>query len=516
MATVGDIIRRNARRYPNKEGIVFENVRLTWEEANVRTNKLAHAIIDRGVKKGDRVAILQMNSHHSSELLFGLAKAGILSVSIRYRLSKEEIAYIINDCEANTLVVAEDFIQVVNDLRNQLPHVRRFIGIGDVPDYMEPYEKMIAPYPGEEPDVSVEEEDPFNLIYTTGTTGLPKGVLRDHRSIEVNTFHLLIGCEEIHSDDKFLTAGSFSSLGTLGFYLGFSYLGCTEVILKRFDPLAVLQSIEKEKATLCLLLPTMMTRVVDHPDFGKYDLSSLRLVLYGASPMPLETLKKTMELLPSCGFYQLYGSTETFWGVGLLPKDHVLGEQRLTSAGRELGSTEVNIIDQNGTEVPTGEAGEIIMKGRMVMREYWKLSELTQETLKDGWIYTGDIAKRDKDGYIYIVDRKSDMVISGGYNIYPAEVEGVLCAHPAVSEAAVIGIPDELWGEAVKAIVVLNERMTATEEEIIESCKQNLASYKKPKSVDFTTEPLPKGMTGKLQRKDLREKYWKGYERRVH
>jgi len=351
MSTVGDIVRWNARRYPNKLGIVFEDIRLTWKEVNTRVNKLAHALIDRGMNKGDKVAILKMNSNYYLELIFGLAKTGLLSVPLNYRLSEKELIYIINDSEAKVLVVSQDFFNVVGKIKEQLKGIQRFIGIGkNIPDYMETYEEMIKDYPEEEPDIEVGEEDLFNLIYTSGTTGLPKGVIRDHRSVEVNTFHLLLADREASSQDIILTCFPFSSLGTYGFDLGFSYIGCTQVILKRFDPLSFLQIVEKERITSTVLAPTMINMILSHPDFDKYDLTSLRAIAYGASPMPPELLRKALKLL-SCRFFQLYGSTETFWGTSLSPEDHVLEgdekqQKRLNSAGKELGSTEVKIVDK--------------------------------------------------------------------------------------------------------------------------------------------------------------------------
>jgi acyl-CoA synthetase (AMP-forming)/AMP-acid ligase II len=299
------------------------------------------------------------------------------------------------------------------------------------------------------------------------------------------------------------------------------YRGNTNVAVDRFDPKLILEVIEKERITHVFLVPSMIIFTLEYPDVRKYDLSSLRLIWYGGSPMPVDRIKQAMEVF-GCDLGQGFGMTEIgpCFVSSLSPSDHrelirKNDEEKLSSVGKNYSNTEVKIVDDEDREVPINTVGEICVRGQNVMKGYWKMPEETQEALKGGWFHTGDLGRIDDDGYLYVVDRKKDMIISGAENIYSAEVENVLSSHPAVLEVAVIGVPDEQWGEAVKAIVALREGMTATEEELIEHCKKNLASYKKPKSIEFV-DALPRNVMGKVLKRELREKYWKGYKKRVH
>ena len=510
---VGDIVRRNAKRYPNKEAVVFKDVRLTWSELNSRVNRLAHALMERGAGKGDKVGVLSYNSNQYLEIMFATAKIGALCVPMNYRLTVTDHMHIIKDSGLNVLFVGEEFVDRANELNKETGKVK-VIGIGtDMANYMESYEEMIEGHRTSEPNIVVDDGDLFNLIYTSGTTGLPKGVVRDHRSLEVNTNHVMLIAGDANFNDNHLVSFPLTSAGPYGLVVAYSYLGCTQTIVERVDIPVMLEAVEKEKTTVTVLAPTMISMLLNHPDFVKYDLSSMRLVYYGAAPMPLKLLKETMGKFPRCKFASLYGSTESYWGCSLIPEDHIdvegneKKEARLASVGREIGTTEVLIVDSEAKEVPRGEIGEILFKGKMVMREYVNLPELNNKTFKSGGILTGDIGRMAEDGYLYLLDRKQDMIISGGYNIYPFAVENVIYNHPAVLEAVVIGLPDDKWGEAVKAVVVLKDGMTASEKDIIAFCGTEMPGYMKPKSVDFSEEPLPKNPAGKILRRQVKEKY---------
>jgi long-chain acyl-CoA synthetase len=301
--------------------------------------------------------------------------------------------------------------------------------------------------------------------------------------------------------------------------MAFCLKGAPTVILEEFDPIRIFETIEREKVTVTHLVPTMISSLINHPEIKKYDLSSLRLIMYGSAPISAEVLRQAMETF-KCRFIQCYGATETSGFCGfLLPEDHMLAGsekqlRKIASCGREAIWAELRVVDENGNNVKGDDVGEIIIKGDGVIKEYWKDPDKTKDAIKNGWWYSGDMAKVDEDGYISIVDRKTGMIISGGINIYPREIENVLYSHPTVKEAVVIGVPDREWGESVKAIVQLKEGMTANEQEIIDFCKQQLASYKKPRSVDFVDQ-FPLGIGGKILRRVVREQYWKGKDRKV-
>lgn len=520
----GEIVSRNARRRPDQLGITYKEKHWTWRELDERSNRLANMFLSSGLKKGDRVAILDQNSDTYVEIYFGLSKAGIIAVPINYRLSPSEMTNLITNAEPETMIVGGDYFKLAASLRGHLPSVKRYIGMGatpeaPLPEWMGDYEILLSGYSKDELHVDLHEEDVFSIMYTSGTTGLPKGAMSTHRNYTMNALVVIIA-DQSSREDKNLVISPLYHAGALFYSTAYMYLGCPQVILKQFDPKVVLETIERERITVCLLIPTMLNFVLNHPDFKKFDTSSLRRIFYGGGPMPLPILERAINSLKNCGFTQGYGLTETLETNLLLAEDHVLGgtpkqQERLKSAGRESATYEVKVMDEHGNPVPQGETGEIWVKGPAVIKGFWRNSEETMRTIENGWFKTGDLGKMDEDRYLYIVDRKKDMIISGGENIYAKEIDDILHRHPAVLEAAAIGVPDKEWGEAVKAIVVLKPGMTATEEEVIQFCKERLASYKKPKSVEFM-EGLPKTASGKILKRDLREKYWKGHDRRVH
>jgi acyl-CoA synthetase (AMP-forming)/AMP-acid ligase II len=385
---------------------------------------------------------------------------------------------------------------------------------------MQDYETLIKNSSSSEPQVDVELDDLASLNYTSGTTGVLKAAMLTHRNrICMAEKQLLIPGIDVDRTSVLCHVGPITH-GSYTMVLPIILRGGRSIILPGFEVDLLLKTIEKERVTHLLLVPTMINMMLNHPDLKKYDLSSIRTIFYSASPMPVERIKQALQVFGPV-LIQGYGCTESSALITYLPKeDHAFeGDpkklKRLASCGVPIMTCDVRVVNEKEEDIKPGEIGEIIERGDDTMMGYWKDPERTAETLKNGWLYTRDMATVDEEGYIYIVDRKADMIISGGYNIYPTEVEEVLYRHPAVFEASVIGVPDDLWGESVKAIVVLKEGMRATEDELIQHCKNCLSSYKKPKSIDFVRD-LPKNPYGKILRRKLREKYWVGQERMVH
>jgi len=519
LSSAADLIIRNARKYPKKMAVISNTRRLTWKELNDRTNSLANALLALGVQNGDRIAVLTLNCHQCYEITFAGAKIGAPLVRLNYRLVTRELEYIINDSGANTLILGENYLHHLDHFLSHCKSLKNIICIGEAPKGVMSYEGLIERYPSSEPQPirPIREDDLLSIVYTSGTTGFPKGAMWTHKSTVFNLINMgyYVGIKP--DTNILLIFPAFFSGGTMLIYLS-TYIGATVVIMD-WDTEKVLDVMEKERINFVALAPSMLIFMLDSAGVDRRDFKDLKLILYAGAPMPIQPLKKAMELF-RCDFIQFYGPTECGpSGTCLLPEDHVLWGtekqlERLKSAGREMINVRVRVVDEEGRDVPAGEKGEVIIKSPGNMLGYWNQPEETQKTIRDGFVYTGDIATIDEDNYIYIVDRKKDMIISGGANIYPAEVEKVLYSHPAILEAAVIGVPDEKWGESVKAIVVLKSGMKLTEEEIIEFCKQNLASYKKPKSVDFV-DSLPKSPSGKILKTELREKYWEEKDRRV-
>jgi long-chain acyl-CoA synthetase len=515
--TLKEMLNANAQRYADKTALVGKERSYTFGEVNRRINSLANGLTDLGVQKGDRVGILAYNCPQYFEV-FGLAKAGRVCVPLNHRSAGRELAYLINNSGLNTLIVGSAFLEVVGSIRDELDAVENLICLDAEVEGMTSYEELIARYASNEPVDEVTADDPAALYYTSGTTGHPKGAIHTHRSLLAE-----IGIHEgsFSPDDVVLCVMPFFHVGGSAAHLfaAFTY-GATSVIHKGFDETRVLEAIAKQKVTYVGLVPAMIIRLLEHPDLDKYDLSSLRTIMYVGAPMPLEALRKGIERFGQV-FSQLFGQTETLNVAVLRKEDHkVEGSakevKRLESAGKPLGQGETRIVDEHGRDVPLGEVGEILARSDRMMSGYWGMPEETAETIEeDGWLHTGDVGRMDEDGYIYLVDRRKDMIISGGENIYSREVEEVLYVHDAVLEAAVVGVPDKKWGESVKAVVVLKDGAQASEDEIIDFCKEHLASYKKPRSVEFW-DSLPKTGSGKIKKAEIREGYWKGQERRIH
>jgi acyl-CoA synthetase (AMP-forming)/AMP-acid ligase II len=516
----GSLLSWPAIRWPDKVAVVFGKERLTFAQINERINRLAHGLISLGLKKQKRVGILMTNSPRFVETRLALQKAGLTFVRLNTRQALHEHVYVLNHSSTHALVFSEDLREVVNGIKKGVPRIKTWICApkgekGDID-----YEELISTSSPVEPEVEVSPEDMDRINYTSGTTGKPKGVVVTLAAALARLRNDFFN-EEILITPKDVYLAVPPLAHAAGVILPIFYLkGAVTVIMPSFDPVKVLETIEREKVTCTLLVPTMIIKLIDHPDVHKYDLRSLRRIFYGTAPMPIEKLRKAIEIFGNI-FRQNYGLTEATQPIIYLsPEDHILSGPehvvaRLGSCGRPALGVEVRVVNEKDQPVKPGEVGEIIVRGDSIMKGYLRQPKATAEALRGGWLRTGDLATVDEEGYVFIVDRKSDMIISGGFNIYPKEIEEVIYRNPSVSEVAVIGVPDDVWGESVKAIVVPKEGVSLTEEGIIDFCRQHLASYKKPKSVDFVKE-LPKNNNGKILKRELKAQYWKGQIRMVH
>jgi long-chain acyl-CoA synthetase len=511
--TLGDMLTRNAHKFPKKTALVSEEARFNFTSLNDQVNRLANALIRKGLKKGDRIGVLVHNCHQFIEIYFAAAKTDGIFCPYNNHLKQWEIKDLIVYSTPKFLFVDPDFGEMISSIKSELTSVESFICLKK-PDlsFMEEYEAILAKGDTHEPEVRVLEDDVQSIIFTAGTTGKPKGAMRTHRHLLSDATASAIDLK-VGYDEKVLITFPMYHVACEDNIVRHSFLPNTIHIKKEgaFNPAEVLEYIAREGISRAQFVPTMIHSLIQVPDLAKYDLSSLKLILYAGSSMPVELLKKALTVFP-CGFAQMYGQTESGpFTTFLSPEDHIPdGSEksiaRLASSGKPALNYEIRIVDENDNDVPVGEVGEIIGKSEAMTIGYWQMPEATAEKLKNGWLHTGDLGKFDEEGYIYIVERKGDMIISGGVNVYPREIEEVLYKHPAVSEASVIGLPDEHWGEIVKAVVVLKKGASATESEIVEFCGKHLAGFKKPKSVDFWDE-LPKSGTGKILKKDIREHY---------
>ena len=517
---MGDIIRRTAGRLPNKTAFIFGAKSITYADFNQRVNQLADGLLKMSLRKGDRVAVLLRNCIEFYEVYLALAKIGGVIAPINNLLKERELNRIIDYVNPRFVIFDAEFEEPTEKACNECHEITSKVSLGKCSSgKYEEYESLLSGKSIEEPEVKVTDDDVMSIFLTSGTTGLPKGAMRTHRH---NFINAMTGAIELRlrPDDRALLLFPFYHI-TFEDRFCHLLMGNTVVIRSEghFDSLDVLELLSSHKITICQFVPTMINSMLQETRIEEFDLSNFRLLLYAAAPMPVELLKKAIKRF-RCGFMQFYGQTETGPLTTILrPEDHVLEgseEQlaRLASAGRPVLTFEARIVDVDGREVNTGEVGELVVRSESMTIGYWNLAEETSKTIKNGWLYTGDLARLDDEGCVYIVERKNDTIISGGKNIYPREIEEVLYGHDAVAEVTVIGVPDDHWGESVRALVVLKKGASATEMELIDYCRENLASYKKPRAIEFREE-LPKSSTGKILKRVIREDYWKERSRKV-
>ncbi|MBS0642798.1 MAG: long-chain fatty acid--CoA ligase [Proteobacteria bacterium] len=498
---------------PNGVATIFRDRVRTWSQCAERIRRLASGLTARGVGKGDRVAILALNSDRYFELMFAAPAIGAIIVPINTRLAPPEIDYILKDSGARMLLLDTTFAPMLSRL-TELDAVQDvvFLDDGAVPDGLCPYESLLAD-DAPLPEVA-GHDDVAGIFYTGGTTGRSKGVMLTHRNLVSNAI-MVVTAFGYRPDSVYIHSGPMFHLADGASTYAVTMIAATHVFIPRFDPLDLLGEIQRTKVTNALLVPTMAAAVANHPDVGKYDTSTWRICAYGASPMPEAVLQKIKTVLPTVKFIHAYGMTEAAPLVTTSDMHKEPEGERFKSCGRVGLLVEVKVADANDVEVPRGTVGEVLVRGPNVMLGYWNQPEVTQAALRGGWYHSGDGAYMDDEGYLYIVDRLKDMIISGGENIYSAEVESAISTLPGVAEVAVIGIPDEKWGETVHAVVVPRAGHALTVDEVVAHCRTLIAGYKCPRSVEIREAPLPISGAGKVLKGPLREPFWSGREKRV-
>ncbi|MBI5373829.1 MAG: long-chain-fatty-acid--CoA ligase [Candidatus Schekmanbacteria bacterium] len=519
---VGDILRNNARNYPNKTSFIYENFRFTWSQTDERVNRLANGLLSMGLKVQEPVGLLSRNCHQWFEAAFAVAKAGLKLVPLNMAFVAGEIEQIANDCGMKFIIAEDTKFELVEAVREKCPSLKGVIGLShDKKHSFEfDFEKIIESNRSTDPEIPVSKDDTFLHIYTSGTTGVPKGALLTHHN-NVN--------QGLCAGYEFRLLPDYVAMTTLPLYFiggwGGTALpalvrGCSHVIIN-FDPEKFLSTVQKEKVSYTILVPTIINVLLNHPTVENYDLSSVRVIPFAGSPLPVQLWKKAIVKFGDV-FQSIYGLTEVCATITVLHREDVAldGDEkktaRLASIGKAMVGSSARVVNQDMDDVKPGsdEVGEVVLRGNTVMKGYWNSPEVTAEAFRGGWLHTGDLARVDEEGFIFITDRQKDLIISGGKNIYPREIEEVLYRHPAIMDVCVVGVPDEKWGETVKAVVVLKNGMSATEEQIIDFCKQHLASYKKPTSVDIVKE-LPRTSSGKILKRKVREKYWEGRDSKL-
>jgi acyl-CoA synthetase (AMP-forming)/AMP-acid ligase II len=516
--TLADVPRVQSRQYPDVKALLFKDKALTYLQLDVQSNRVANALLKQGVKAQSRVALLAKDCLKSYEILFACSKINAVLVPINWRLAASEVSYILRDADVEVLFVGPEFYTLVESIRDELNCVKTIIALEEAEQKWLTYDIWYQHHSDVYPNIAIEPDDVAVQMYTSGTTGYPKGVQLAHYSFFAIPREIVrqgkswIGWSE---GDKSLIVLPFFHIGGLWWAIRGLASGAENFLMESFIPCHVLEAIEKYRITKIGMVPTMIQFLLAEPKCKQTDFSSLGHIVYGGSPIAELLLREAINTF-TCDFVQVYGLTETGGMAVCLPADaHTFtNSKRLEAAGKPLPGVSVTVLNSEGEVLPFGQVGEICIKSPATMVGYWKLPEATANTLVDGWLRTGDIGYFDEEGYLYVCDRVKDMIKSGGENIYPTEIENVLYEYPTVAEVAVIGVPDQRWGEAVKALVVLKAGMDATEQDVINFARGKLANFKLPKSIEFT-QSLPRTPVGKLQKGKLREKYWQGYQRKV-
>tara|TARA_B100000959_G_scaffold162391_1_gene170091 strand:- start:138 stop:1682 length:1545 start_codon:yes stop_codon:yes gene_type:complete len=504
---IGLFLSKRAHLNPNLEAVVdpATSRRFTYREIDQRANNVANSVLDLGVRKGDRVGLLLLNGVEFYESFMGLAKIGAVCVPLNWRLVADELTYILKDSGATALIYGSDFAEIVAGIykRGAETDIKHWIELSEGADrnlFAGEYEDLIANGSAEQPEINAGEDDDLFIMYTSGTTGLPKGALHSHHTM---TWVLITASNtaDIRFRDRYSVALPMYHIGALQPVMNSVYVGATVVLLRQFDPKMMWELIEKESITVSLAVPAMLNFMLMVPDFQQYDYSKLRWILSGASPVPASLIEKYRDI--GIEIHQVYGLTEA-GGPGTLisPDDAMV---KIGSAGKAFFHTSVRVVDNDGNDVPPNVPGELLVSGAHVMKGYWNNPEATAETIRDGWLHTGDIALQDEEGFITIHDRVKDMIISGGENVYPAELENVIAGHPGVADVAVIGIPSERWGESPLAVVVRKDAGLG-EGDVLQHCDGKLARFKQPKGAVFIDE-IPRNATGKPLKRLLREQF---------
>ena len=500
---------------PDRHAIVFDDQRITFGDLAGRVNRLANGLADLGVGAGDRVAVMQVNCNEHIESYFATAKLDAIFVPINFRARAEELSFMLNDSGVKAIILGQRYQDMLRQVKPELTTLEHQITLEAPADDFVYYEDLISNSSDDERFPTADGEDVTIIMFTAGTTGTPKGVMLSHNSF---SSYILANVEPVDMDvaEKNILTVPLHHIAGVQAVMAAIYGGRTLVLQRQFDEEGWMKLVQDEQVNRAMMVPTMLKRLMDQPSFGSYDLSSLRVITYGAAPMPLEVIKKAIGEFPNTRFINAFGQTETASTITMLPPDaHEIREgdpdyeiklKRLGSIGKPLPDVEVRIVDEDGNDVPLGENGEIVARGERLMKGYWNREEATKETLRGGWLYTGDLGYWDDEGFIFLSGRAKDFLKRGGEMIAPEEVEQIIMSHPAVDEAAIIGVPDIEWGERVRAIVVRKPGMELTMEEVVEHCRPRMAGFKRPEDVIFIDE-LPRNPMGKVLKRVLREEY---------
>ncbi len=501
---------------PDREAIIFDNRRITYGQLQERVNRLANALADLGVQPGDRLAAMQVNCNEYIEAYFAAAKLDALFVPVNFRARAEELTFMLNDSGAKALIFGQRYQGLVRSVKAELKTVEHLISLEAPGEGLLFYDDLLKKASDEERFPTGDDEDVTIIMFTAGTTGTPKGVMLTHGSF---SSYILANVEPVDLEgqaEKNIVTVPLHHIAGVQAVLSAIYGGRTLVLQRQYEPEEWMGLVQKERANRAMMVPTMLKQLMDHPKFSEYDLSSLKVITYGAAPMPLPVIKEAIKKLPGTRFINAFGQTETASTITMLPpEDHMLDEsnpefekklKRLASIGKPLPDVEVRIVNEDGNDVPVGQVGEIVARGQRLMKGYWNREEATKETLRNGWLYTGDLGYWDADGYIFLGGRSKDFIKRGGEMVAPEEVEQVLMSFPGVDEAAIIGVPDDYWGERVRAIVVKKPGALVTAAELIDHCRPRMAGFKRPEDVVFINE-LPRNPMGKVLKRVLREEH---------
>ena len=500
---------------PDRIATIFEGQRQSYGELQERVMRLADALANLGVGPGDRVGTIHVNCPQHIEAYFASAMLGAMYVPMNYRVRADELTYMLNNAAPKVMFMGARYVDLVQSVAPQVESVKQYVALEDGESPWPSYEELLASASAEERFPQADEDNSTIILFTAGTTGEPKGVVLTHNSFSSYILSSVSPADPDVEERNILTVPLHHIAGIQA-VLSAVYSGRSLIIQRQFDPKEWMDLVQSERANRAMMVPTMLKQLLDHPEFHQHDLSSLEVITYGAAPMPVPVIRRAIQEFPGVRFINAFGQTETASTITMLPpEDHVLEGspeevelklKRLASIGRPLDDVEVRIVDEEGGDVPVGETGEIVARGERLMKGYWGNEAATKEAVRNGWLYTGDLGSFDEDGYIYLAGRAKDFIKRGGEMIAPEEVEQLLHSHPAVEEAAIIGVPDEDWGERVRAVVVAKEGSQVTEEELIEYCHERLASFKRPESVVFISE-LPRNPLGKVLKRVLREQH---------
>lgn len=510
---IADAVRRFAESQSERPAIILDGRVINYRDLDAHTNRVTNGLLAAGVGPGSRIAILSGNNECFFEIWHGASQCGAVLAPINARLMPREVAYIIDDSQAEMLFIDGSFHELIDSIRDDLPKVRSVISLSDCPSDRTAYAEWRDGYSSDRRQATTDPADTVVQMYTSGTTGFPKGVELSHTSL-LMCARTMMGRDAFEPGEVAIVAAPLFHTAGSAWAQSLLQSGGTCILMRDASPSAILDAMQRHRATQALLVPAVIRMLLRTPDCSTTDFSSLKRILYGASPIPIERLRLAVERF-GCDFEQGYGLTETVGPIAMLRSEDHDGSPKMQSCGKAVPGIEIRVVDEDGGDCGTGVVGEITVAGPQVMKGYWKREQDTAATVREGWLHTGDAGYFDDEGYLYIHDRLKDMIVSGGENVYPVEVENALSACPGLTDVAVISVPDEKWGEAVKAIVVRDTGAKLGEREVIDFARQHIAAFKCPKSVDFV-DSIPRNPSGKILKRALREPYWAGYSRKVY